>query len=378
MNQKLSRLLTAFIVLLMSSYSLPYCLSEDYDPSYQLLDNPEGSMYYSLNAAISQSLYEYYCDKSHRLGSNYDFAKFVTPYALQPIADSLWEIYTSEEDFANGVLMIVHQIPYSETLPTKYPVETIVTNKGDCDLFSYIAASIMDAGGLDVVLLYYEDESHMNVGVHLQNTPQDVRGQAFHVTYSNIQYYVCECTGGDWRTGWRVGECPEDLRHASPQVITLENCELWAPGQVSASYETLASSTISLTISSKAVIQGSTITCSGWLSPALPDRAVTIYIRTNNLPWAVLDVVTTGSNGQFVYVWNTEITGICYIRASWSGDSDYAGADSQISNVMVFSMFFILLLAVAVVLVCVGTLVFLLSRRSQQEILPPQPPEIPQ
>jgi len=377
MHLKLSETLAIITVLIMCSYLFLQCLAENYSQSYQLLDSPNGSMHYRLNVVVSQSLYEYYHEQSHTLGSNRDFAKFVTPYALEPIADSLWEIYTSDENFANGVLMIVHQIPYDVTLPVKYPVETIVENKGDCDLFSYIACSIMKAGGLDVVLLYYESEAHMNVGVHLSHEPYDVRGQAYYVTCNDIRYYVAECTGDNWKNGWRIGECPDDLKDASPEVITLENCEQGASGQVCASYETLDSSEISLTISSTNVIQGSTITLSGQLSPSLQNKTVTVYIKTNNLAWTVLDTVTTDSNGRFAYVWSVEVAGMCYIRASWSGDNDYAGGDSQIQSVMVLSMFFIFLLAITIVLVCVGTVVFLMSRRSQHEVQEPQPPEIP-
>ena len=377
MNPKIAGTLIIITFVLSFSYFFPYCLSQNHSLSYQLLDSSSGSMYYSLNVAVSQSLYEYYHETSHRLGSNNDFAKFVTPYALQPIASSLWEIYTNDEDFANGVLMIVHQILYNETLPVKYPVETIVENHGDCDLFSYVATSVMKAGGLDTVLLYYESEAHMNVGVHLSHTPHDVRGQAYYVTYNNTQYYVAECTGGNWKDGWRVGECPDDLKHASPEVITLENCEQWSPGQVSASYETLESSATSLTVSSTTIIQGSTITLSGQLSPPLQNKTVTVYIKINNSPWALLDTVTTDSSGRFVYACKAEVAGVNYIRASWSGDNDYAGSDSPIHNVVVLSIFFILLLALTVVLVCVGTVVFLMSRRSRQEVQEPQPPAIP-
>jgi len=377
MHLKLSETVVIVTVLITFSYLFPHCLSENYSVSYQLLDSPNGSIHYRLNVAFSQSLYEYYHEKSHTLGSNHDFVKFVTPYALKSIADSLWEIYTNDEDFANGVLMIVHQVPYEETLPMKYPVETIVENKGDCDLFSYVACSIMKAGGLDVVLLYYESEAHMNVGVHLSYTPHDVRGQAYYITYNNMQYYVAECTGDNWKNGWRVGECPDDLKYAAPEVITLENCEQWAPGQVSASYETLDPSEISLTISSTNVVQGSTIALSGQLSPHLNNQTVTVYIKINNLPWTVLSTVTTDSNGRFAYAWNAEVAGMCYIRASWSGDDDYAGADSPINSVMVLSIFFIFLLTITLILVCVGTVVFLMSRRSRQEVQEPQPPEIP-
>jgi hypothetical protein len=362
-------------VFLIISYLLPHGFSENYSQSYQLLDKPDGSTYYRLNVTVQQSLYEYYAEKSRSLDSNSDFAKFVTPYALKPIADCLLEIYTDDEDFVNGVLMIVHQIPYNET-PVKYPVETIVENKGDCDLFSYVAASIVKAHRLDVVLLYYESQGHMNIGVSLSYVPHDARGQAYYVTYNNIRYYVAEVTGGDWQNGWRVGECPDKLKNASAQVITLENCEQTTYGQVSASYKTLVYSTISLIISPTYLIQGGTVTLSGQLSPPLQNRTVTIYIKINNSPWIVLDTTTT-NHGYFTYAWNTEDAGICYIRSSWSGNDDYAGADSQIQTLTVLSTFFVLLLAITAVLVCVGIAVFIMSRHAQPSIQEPQPPEIP-
>lgn len=377
MKTKLSKTILIITFLLTFSYLIPNCLSESYSCTYQLLDRPDGSTHYRLNVAISQSLYEYYRDRSHTLNPNTDYAKFVTPYALKPVADNLWSIYTDDEDFANGALMIVHQIIYQETLPAKYPIETMVENKGDCDLFSYIAASVMRAGGLDVVLLYYEKEAHMNVGVNLSHPPHDARTQTCYITYEGNRYYTAECTGGRWETGWRVGECPDDLRGASAQVMTLENCEQSSPGQVSASYSTLISSSISLTLSSTYVIQGSTITISGQLSPSMQNKTVIMYIKVNNLPWTILDTVTTDSDGQFTYIWNLDAAGIYDIRASWSGDNDYAGADSSIQNVLVFSMFFISLLVMTVILVGVGVVMFLVSRQNQQYLQEPQPPEIP-
>jgi len=373
---KKSKAILLLIALLVISYLLPNGFSETYSQAYQLLDKPDGSTSYRLNVTVQQSLYEYYTEKSHSLNSNSDFAKFVTPYALKPIADCLLEIYTDDEDFVNGVLMIVHQIPYSET-PAKYPVETITENEGDCDLFSYIAASIVKAHGLDVVLLYYESQAHMNIGVSLLHLPNDAREQAYNVTYNNVCYYVAEVTGGDWQNGWRVGECPDDLKNAQAQVITLENCEQTTYGQVSTSYKTLTSSTISLTISPTFLIQGNTITLSGQLSPPLQNKTVTIYIKINNSPWIVLDTITTNQNGYFTYSWNTEDAGICYVRSSWSGNNDYAGADSTIQTVTVLSTFFVLLLAITAILVCMGIIVFIMSRQAQPSIEEPQPPKIP-
>jgi len=377
LKSKTSRTLIALTVLLTLSYLLPCCLSENYSYSYQLLDKPNGSTCYRLNVTVQQSLYDYYRGKGFDSDSNNDFAKFVTPQALKPIAECLWEIYTDYEDFANGVLTIVHQIPYEVTTQAKYPVETIVENKGDCDLFSFVAASIMKAGGLDVVLLYYESKAHMNIGVGLSHVPHDARDQEYHITYNNIKYYIAECTGENWKNGWRVGECPDDLKQVPLQVISLENCEKWAPGQVSASYKTLALSTLSLNISPLCLIQGSTITLSGQLSPALQNKTIIIYMKVDDSPWMVLGTVTTDSSGQFTYALSVENAGIWYVRASWSGDDDCAGIDSPIQTVTILSTFFVLLLATTVILICVGMVIFFMSRQTQQEIQEPSSPEIP-
>lgn len=375
MKSKLSSVVITVTVLLMLSHLFPYCLSDNYSDSYQLANHPGGSTFYRLNIVVSQALLDYYTQKSHRLYSNSDFAKFVTPYPLKPIADSLWQIYTDDEDYVNGVLMLVHQIPYEVTAPVKYPVETIAGNKGDCDLFSFIAASVMVAGGLDVVLFYYENEAHMNIGVNLSHTPHDARDQAFHITYGDSDYYVAECTGGNWQNGWRAGECPTDLKDAYTQVITLESSEEEAPGQVSASYNNLAPSALLLTVSSTYLVQGNLVTFSGQLSPVMQNRTITIYVRTDGAPWTILGAVTTDSKGQFVYAWNADVAGIDYFRASWSGNDYYAGADSQIQSVTVLSTFLVVLIGLTLSLVSIGAVVFLVSRRGQVGNLEPLPPE---
>jgi len=370
----------AFVVLIIfiAISCLPSsALAADYVFSYQLLDHPSGYVHYTLNVAVSESLLEYYAEESHMLISTSDFGRYVTPYALKPIADCLRGIYNDDEDFANGVLMIVHQIPYEETTLPKYPVETIVANKGDCALFSYIAASIMIAGGLNVVLFYYESADHMNVGVSLPNEPHYARGSVSYVLYDGTKYYMAECTGGDWQNGWRVGECPDDLQNASLQVVTLENCEQSAPGEVSASYNTLAVSAVSLDVSAGFLIQGTAVTLSGMLSPPLQNATITIYIKANGLPWSQLCVISTDYSGHFEYVWLAGASGICLLRASWSGNGEYASTDSPTRTVTVFPWFFIALLGLTAVLGIAGAGAFLMSRRKGPDVSVPQPPEVP-
>jgi hypothetical protein len=368
--------LTATLII-TAALLTPHCLADNYTTSYQLLNHTNSTTHYRLNVIVPQSLYEYYTAKTHTLTTGNDFDKFVTPYALQPIADSLKQIYTDDEDLTNGALMIVHQIPYEQTVPPKYPAETIANNKGDCDLFSFVAASITKAAGLDTVLLYYEREEHMNIAVNLPHAPQDTRGNAVFVTNNNVRYYMAECTGDNWQEGWRIGECPDELRQATPQVITLDNYERSATGQVSASYNTLEPATLTLTTSTAFIIQGSTITLSGQLTPNLQDKNVTIYIRINTSPWQVLNTVTTDSSGHFDYTWNVENGGVYNVRASWSGDENYAVADSPVRTITSLSTFFMLLLVVMIILVVVGVAAYFMTRHTQQPFPEPEPPEIP-
>ncbi len=353
---------TALVSLVV--LSLPSCsFGADFAHSYWVLDHPDGSDRYELNVSVSSSLYDYYVGKDHNLRSRYDLGKFVTPYALEPVANCLWSIYQDDEDFANGVLMIVHQIPYEASAPQKYPVETIVQDEGDCDLFSFVAASVLLAGGLDVVLLFYDSDDHMNLGVGLSHTPLDARSAVTYFLHDGRRYYVAETTGGNWETGWRVGEYPESLEGASAQIITLDDAEQVSPGQVSASFDALTTSSIALSVSSTLLLEGGSVVLSGVIFPVSLDGVVTIYLRLDNSSWSVLSTVPCGPNGRYSYEWQPKSAGMYYLRTSWSGDANHAGADSNVSSVRVISFGWVFLGITIIILVAVAVVVFAVSRR---------------
>jgi len=369
-----SKKIIVTLFLLVAFFPPNCCFAANYDYTYGLLNHPGGSTNYQLTVSVTSSLYEYYRNKDHNVYS-YDFAKFVTPNSLKPIADDLWSIYSNDEDFANGVLMIVHQIPYVASDPQKYPVETIVENEGDCDLFSFIAASIMKAGGLDVVLLLYETQTHMNVGVHLLNEPKDARSTVYYYTQDGKQYYVAECTGDDWRNGWRVGECPDLLRGASARIITLEDCEQSSPGQVTSSYGALAASSLSLAVSTGFAIAGSTVTAGGFISPVLSGKNVTLYVSSSGSPLSALATVVTDSGGRYSYTWRpSSSVGLSSIKASWSGDADYAGADSSTSTLIVVPLEW-LMMGITVIILLIVLLIVTLATRRKPAPEEPEPSE---
>lgn len=192
----------------------------------------------------------------------------------------------------------------------------------------------MTAGGLDVVLLLYETQNHMTVGVTLSHEPYDARSDVYYYSYDEKQYYVAECTGGDWRNGWRIGELPDMLDGAQARVITLEGSEQSSPGQVFSSFTTTTPSSLYLTLSATFVFTGSTVTISGSISPALLGKNVTLYVSSNGAPFRVLATVTTDSEGKYLYIWRSSPGGTHLVRASWSGDDVYTGADSTIQSLM--------------------------------------------
>jgi hypothetical protein len=353
--------------------------SQDTVVSFLLLNNTRTTTY-ELNVSIPYNLYQYYTLRNHFLLSPADFSKFITPYTLKPIADRLWQIYNNTEDFTNAALSIVHQITYKDYIPSKYPVETLVAGNGDCDLFSYIAASILEAGGIPVILLYYRDQEHMEIAVDVGSEPTQARNGIYSVTYQNATYYIAECTGGQWRQGWRVGECPTDYQNATTQIIALDKMEQTSIGQVGASLRELDPSTLAFEVSSSLTLQNSPVLIRGQISPQVAAENVTLLAKINSASWTTIATVETLPDGSFIYNW-TPPSGVIDIQANWEGNRQYNGATSAQNSVFVMP-YIILVLILTVALGVISLLfVYVIVRRRKNlqptQIFPTTPPQNP-
>jgi len=292
---------------------------------------------YKLYISVPPSLYDYYRARAHSLYGGSYFSKFVTPDPVKSIAKSIQSVTCkvsySDEQFANAVLKLVHQVSYEKS-EAKYPVEAIVDNSGDCDVLSYLAASIMKAGGLDVVLLYYNEksQSHMNVGVYLPYTP--VYGTWWMTPkgyeYNGRKYWVAECTS---RSDWKVGDQPGKFAGAKASIISLENCEESSPAHVSSSLDgPLTPSSISINLSPGPSIveeRARALTISGSISPRYEGERVVIYVSQEQTSLNTFETVYTDNLGNYFLTWNFTLPGTYYIRTSWSGASNYSGSDSE-------------------------------------------------
>ena len=225
-------------------------------------------------------------------------------------------------------------------------------------------ASLLKAQSLDVALFYYESESHMNIGVNLSNPPEDARVPVSYVNFGGTRYYVAECTGDDWRNAWRVGELPSELEGADVTVITLENCESISPGQVSSSFGPLESTTISVVISSSYVIEGNPVIISGQVQANDPEGTVTLYGKTSD-DWSLIGEVELDSHGRYQFSWSPPEGGLFYVKASWSGDSDHAGADSAVISIYVLPILLVWAGSGFLLVAIIAVIMFLMYRTTR-------------
>jgi hypothetical protein len=277
------------ISILLASLVIPVSFASNYDRTYNC-DVQYGLDNHKLYTSTPPSIYDYYRGETHSLTNENDYAKFVTPTAVKPIAEIIRNITSNsrnnDEEFANAVLMLIHQIPYAET-DIKYPVETIADNSGDCDTLSLLAASIMKAGNLDIVLFYYKNAGHMNIGVNLPNTPYSPWWTSpTSYEYDGKEYWIAECTP---KAEWKVGDQPESLTNEKPLIISLENCEKSSPAQISASLDnplTPSSTTINISSNPSSINYGErNLTISGTITPNYQEQNITIYISQDKITY---------------------------------------------------------------------------------------------
>jgi hypothetical protein len=331
---KLGVLLVSILLLVLVT---PLSFGDNYDLTFDS-HVQFGLVSHELHVSVPSSLYEYYRGITPVLGSDDAYATLVTPAAVKPIAENIRNLTNDssrrDEDFANAVLSLVHQIPYNDS-KLNYPIETLVENEGKCDTLSLLAASIMKAGGLDVVLLYFKGVHHINVGVYLPYEPHTTYWwlQPTGYNFNGKTYWIAECTPA---MDWKVGDVPPLLTDEQPTIISLENSEESSPARVSSKLGSpLNSSSISINLSAEPLNTTGgeqALKISGSLSSACPNETVAVYFSQDGISYAA-HRVETDYLGNYSFNWNVNSTGTYYVRTSWSGNENYTGADSDILTV---------------------------------------------
>ncbi|MCW3997399.1 MAG: hypothetical protein NWF10_02380 [Candidatus Bathyarchaeota archaeon] len=325
-----------FVFILLLGVITPYVVSQNFDQDYSF-QFKYGIQDQELHVSIPASLYDYYQSIDRTIKKDSDYAAFVTQEAFLSMADQIWTYIgnrtRSDEQFANAVLTLIHQIRYEDNVnETKYPVETIVDDAGKCDTLSFLAASIMKAGGLDVVLLYFKGVHHMNIGVHLPYEPYGTWWWQQSVSYEfeDKMYWIAECTPA---MDWKVGDIPPLLEGEIPLIIPLENNFESSPAQISSKIgQRLNSSSISINLSSYPLNVSSvsrSIRISGSITPVQSNETVVLYLSQDGIIYETIES-KTDPYGNYSIRWNSSGKGTYYLMTSWWGNSEFAGADSEI------------------------------------------------
>ena len=98
----------------------------------------------------------------------------------------------------------------------RYPLETLVDKKGDCDCHTILAASLFYTLGYDSCVFFLQskdrNETHMALGV-LPPGANILIPDSVNPRIGNRRYYYCETTGS-----WLVGRIPENLDTTTIEV----------------------------------------------------------------------------------------------------------------------------------------------------------------
>ncbi|MEM2704068.1 MAG: hypothetical protein QXR45_13010 [Candidatus Bathyarchaeia archaeon] len=311
---------------------LPLFIDANYERVYTVLR--AGNLIQKLYISITPSLYDYYKGRSHMISDVNSYNKFITHEAVEPIAKELRKIFLNDEQFANAVLSLVHKMKYVRSGP-KYPVETLVENAGDCSALSFLAASIMIAGGLDVVLLHYSSANieHLAVGCFLPREPIHfpcISPKTYE--YKGKKYWVAESTL--FWINLMVGYEPWGLRDANVKVIPIS---FWgeSPSCVSARLNSpLESTTISIDVPPQNLVvdSGYTLKVSVEILPKVAENTkVVMYVsRDRGFSWESLIVNCANGSGKCTLTCNLTSPGTYYLRVSWNGSERYSGGDSPL------------------------------------------------
>ncbi len=97
----------------------------------------------------------------------------------------------------------------------RYPIETLVEQRGDCEDSTLLFASIMENVDVDSVLLFYvldDTNGHLATGIQ---SDENISGTV--IDYKQKSYYYCETTS----VGFAVGEKPSEIPDDPETIIPL-------------------------------------------------------------------------------------------------------------------------------------------------------------
>jgi len=189
---------------------------------------------YNISLEIPIEKYEYYLNldvnrSPQQIGTK-TMASYVTKNdkIIIKLSEKLINIIEDQNfnniEASNFILRFIQEnIQYNLDNETKgcieywrFPIETLVEKRGDCEDSSVLFSSIMESLEYDTILLFYlleNDIGHLAVGVNIN---LDFSGD--YIEYKNLKYYFCETTS----YGFNLGEMPSDINVEPKKIIHID------------------------------------------------------------------------------------------------------------------------------------------------------------
>jgi len=173
----------------------------------------------TITLSIPYGKYDAYHEKPHPYWGEQNLTsarEYITSNEtlIAQIVDAVRNRTESEEEFADSLLDFVQDkgcalsIRYYPTTEWKYPLEALVEVGGDCDVHSFLYATLMKAAGFDVLLLLSKRPvanglPHAATAVHLATPPAHSLAEFEDkvITYDGKEYYYAETTSWNFRVG---------------------------------------------------------------------------------------------------------------------------------------------------------------------------------
>ena len=106
---------------------------------------------------------------------------------------------------------------------------------------------------------------------------------------------------------------------------------------------------------------GDVVEVSGQVSTSNPSGTVTLYASRNN-SWFSIGTAQLDPTGRYAYSFTLEDWGHYYIKASWPGDAEHAGADSGTVSLFVAPKKLLFVVGGLVLLSVIAVLLYIMYR----------------
>lgn len=226
------RLYFIIILAFASLFAMPHTVIEEdgyYEVEHTWWCNGKQC---SITLNISTNLYDYYQNEREHLAYRYQFNGGEIPpnyfsfmlsehdrEIMQALADEFSTHAVSELETINLALTFIQSLPYAYDTDSKgtdeyvrYPVETLVDGRGDCEDKVALLAALLYEMDVDFILLVLPE--HMAVGVHCDGVEADR-----YLLFQDKKYYYVETT----QSNWQIGQIPEDYYDAEMEAVPIDN-----------------------------------------------------------------------------------------------------------------------------------------------------------